>query len=128
MSNPVSGAVAFAAAAQTPHPFTLLDRARTCVIAVLLSCAVPTLAWGVTLHVAEDGSDGPACGLLGDIPGEELGAPDCRCAVAVNKPVILVSSNGAAVTFIDIRNVALVQNVLLITDGGEFGRPSTAGS
>jgi hypothetical protein len=62
-------------------------------------------------------------GVLGDFSGEETGAPGCGCAVAINKPVIVVSSAGAAVTLIDARGVYLIDNVLLITIGGEFGRP-----
>ena len=62
-------------------------------------------------------------GVLGDMPGEETGSPGCGCAVSINKPVIVISSKGAAVTVVDSRTVYLVQNVLLITNGGEFGRP-----
>ena len=43
--------------------------------------------------------------------------------VAVNKPVFITSSDGAAATIIDARAVAVTQNVLLITDGGAFGSP-----
>jgi hypothetical protein len=62
-------------------------------------------------------------GILGDIPGEETESPGCGCAVSVNKPVIVMSSGGAEVTLIDSRKAYLIQNVLLITVGGEFGRP-----
>lgn len=61
-------------------------------------------------------------GFLGG-PGEERGAPGCGCVLALNKNVILVSSGGAAVTMIDGRTVDVQTNVLLITVGGEFGRP-----
>ncbi len=61
-------------------------------------------------------------GLLGET-GEETGAPGCSCVIAINKNVIIVSSAGAAVTLIDGRSVAVRTNVLLITNGGEFGRP-----
>ena len=61
-------------------------------------------------------------GVLGET-GEETGAPGCSCVLAINKNVILMSSNGAAVTVIDGRSVAVRTNVLLITNGGEFGRP-----
>jgi hypothetical protein len=64
-------------------------------------------------------------GVLGE-PGEETGyttPPSCGCVLLVNKRVILMSSAGAAVTIIDGRSVDVIQNVLLSTDGGEFGRP-----
>ena len=60
-------------------------------------------------------------GVLGEA-GEETGAPGCNCMLAVNKAVVLVSSDGAAVTVIDARTVDVLQNVL-ITAGAEFGRP-----
>jgi hypothetical protein len=45
--------------------------------------------------------------------------------LALNKAVSLISSDGAASTVIDARSVVDVNtNVLLITDGGEFGRPA----
>jgi len=65
-------------------------------------------------------------GILGE-PGEELGyltpPASCNCVLLVNKRVILISSAGAAVTMIDGRSVDVIQNVLLSTNGGEFGRP-----
>ena len=62
-------------------------------------------------------------GVLGDIPGEETGAPGCDCVLLINKNVIVVSSAGAAVTTIDGTFVDANETVLLMTDGGEFGRP-----
>jgi len=62
-------------------------------------------------------------GALGDIAGEETGSPGCSCVLSINKNVIVISSAGAAVTVIDARSVDVIQNVLLITNGGEFGRP-----
>jgi len=62
-------------------------------------------------------------GVLGDIAGEETGAPGCSCVLAINKNVIIISNAGAAVTIIDGRSVDVISNVLLITVGGEFGRP-----
>jgi parallel beta-helix repeat protein len=62
-------------------------------------------------------------GVLGDIPGEETGAPGCDCVLLIHKNVILVSSAGAAVTTIDGTTVDANETVLLMTDGGEFGRP-----
>ena len=64
-------------------------------------------------------------GVLGE-PGEETGyttPPSCACVLLVNKQVILISSAGAAVTMIDGSSVDVIQNVLLSTGGGEFGRP-----
>jgi copper-binding protein NosD len=61
-------------------------------------------------------------GVLGDISGEEIGSPGCSCVLSINKNVIVISSAGAAVTMIDGRTVDVIQNVLLITNGGEFGR------
>lgn len=64
-------------------------------------------------------------GILGDT-GEEnpaLYAPGCGCVVALNKAVTVTSSDGAAATLIDALQVDVLQNVLLITDGGGFGKP-----
>src|SRR5215208_2160256 len=64
-------------------------------------------------------------GVLGE-PGEITGystPPSCACVLLVDKRVILISSAGAAVTMIDGRSVDVIQNVLLSTAGGEFGRP-----
>ena len=62
-------------------------------------------------------------GILGE-PGEEFGAPGCGCVLAVNKAVTLVSSGGAAVTWIDARAVNAIQNVLLIGCSGSLARAS----
>jgi hypothetical protein len=64
-------------------------------------------------------------GILGE-PGEEnpdVFSPGCGCVFALNKAVALTSSNGAAATVIDATSVAVGQNVLIITTGGEFGKP-----
>ena len=61
-------------------------------------------------------------GVIGE-PGEETGSPGCGCMLSVNKPGILLSSEGAAATMIDARRLNVAKNVLLILDGGEFGRP-----
>jgi hypothetical protein len=53
----------------------------------------------------------------------ESGAPGCDCFLAVNKPVALVSSDGAAATIIDGRAFQVDTNVLVIGDGAELGRP-----
>jgi hypothetical protein len=62
-------------------------------------------------------------GVLGDRSGEEIGSPGCGCVLSMNKNVIIISSAGAAATIIDGRTVDVNVNVLLITVGGEFGRP-----
>ncbi len=64
-------------------------------------------------------------GVLGEA-GEETPAPGCGCMLAVNKGVSLTSSDGAAETIIDGRTVGGANGlatVLLVMDGGEFGRP-----
>jgi hypothetical protein len=65
-------------------------------------------------------------GVLGE-PGEELGyltpPASCSCVLRIEKPVIVISSGGAAVTMIDGRSVDVIQNVLIFANGGEFGRP-----
>jgi hypothetical protein len=61
-------------------------------------------------------------GMLGG-PGDETPAPGCGCMLAINKAVSVTSSDGAAATVIDARSVAVAKNVLLITNGGEFGKP-----
>jgi hypothetical protein len=61
-------------------------------------------------------------GIIGE-PGEETGSPGCGCVLSLNKNVIVISTHGAAVTMIDSRTVDRGTNVLLITIGGEFGRP-----
>lgn len=65
-------------------------------------------------------------GVLGE-PGEELGyltpPASCSCVLRIEKPVIVISSAGAAVTMIDGRSVDVIQNVLIFANGGEFGRP-----
>jgi hypothetical protein len=64
-------------------------------------------------------------GILGET-GEEnpdVFSPGCGCVFALNKAVSLTSSNGAAATVIDARVVLSAANVLIITTGGEFGKP-----
>ena len=61
-------------------------------------------------------------GVLSE-PGEEAPAAGCGCMLAVNKAVSIYSSDGAAVTVIDARTLNVMTNVLIITNGGEFGRP-----
>ena len=61
-------------------------------------------------------------GVLGET-GEETPAPGCGCMLALNKAVSLTSSDGAAATMIDGRFLSVGATVLIITDGGEFGKP-----
>ena len=68
-------------------------------------------------------------GVYGDInhngvlreAGDELGPPACDCMLWVNKRIVLISTDGAAATVIDARNVNVGRTVV-ITAGGEFGR------
>ena len=50
-------------------------------------------------------------GSLGE-PQEETPEPGCDCALAVNKGVVLISSDGAAATVIDSRSVAVANTVV----------------
>jgi hypothetical protein len=61
-------------------------------------------------------------GTLGE-PGEETPPRGCGCMLSVNKPVILLSSDGAAATAIDATTVTAGKNVLIFTEDAEFGRP-----
>ena len=61
--------------------------------------------------------------VLGDIPGEEIGSPGCSCVLSMNKNLIILSSAGAAVTIVDGRSMNVVQTVVVLSVGGEFGRP-----
>jgi hypothetical protein len=53
----------------------------------------------------------------------ESGAGGCSCFVAVDKPLTILSSNGAASTVIDARGFLVLRDVLITADGSEFGRP-----
>ena len=61
-------------------------------------------------------------GIVGE-PGEETPSPGCGCMLSINKPVNVISSDGAAATVIDAVDVAAGKNVLIITNDAEFGRP-----
>lgn len=63
-----------------------------------------------------------ADGTVGDV-GEETPAPGCGCVLAVNKPVSITSTGGAASTIVYARFVGLNTTVLVIADGSEFGAP-----
>ena len=65
-------------------------------------------------------------GTPGDSAGEENPAPGCGCMLAIDKPITVTSSSGAAATVIDARTANVDTNVLIITGnagGGEFGKP-----
>jgi hypothetical protein len=61
-------------------------------------------------------------GILGEA-GEENPSPGCSCVLLVDKAVIVISRNGAAVTLIDGRPVDVIRNVLIADDGAQFGQP-----
>jgi copper-binding protein NosD/uncharacterized protein DUF1565 len=53
----------------------------------------------------------------------ESGATGCDCFVAVDKPLTILSSNGAASTVIDARAFLVIRDVLISANGTQFGRP-----
>ena len=58
-------------------------------------------------------------GVYGE-PGEEV--PAFGAMVAIYKPLIVLSTDGAAATILDARNVSANTNVLIVTGDAEFGR------
>src|SRR5262245_40797810 len=60
-------------------------------------------------------------GVIGE-PGEETGSPTCACVLAIEKRVIVMSSNGAAVTMIDGREVVANRTVVISAAGAQFGQ------
>ena len=52
----------------------------------------------------------------------ETGAPGCGCFLAINKPLVITSTDGAASTVIDSRESVVQTSVLIIADDTEFGR------
>src|SRR5438477_644844 len=62
-------------------------------------------------------------GTLGDSAGEEVPSAGCGCMLSINWPVILESTDGAAATVIDASTVGAGENVLIIANDVEFGRP-----
>lgn len=70
------------------------------------------------------GSDLNGNGVHGE-PGEEV--PAFGAMLAIYKPLIILSTDGASATIIDARNVpdtiAANVNVLIVTGDAEFGRP-----
>jgi hypothetical protein len=101
----------------------------TCGVDALTPCrsitqAIGLAAPGDTILVAPGRyGDLNRSGTLGDSAGEETGSPGCSCVLSLNKNVILLSSGGAAVTEIDATTVNVNTTVLVITNGGELGRP-----
>ena len=88
-----------------------------------ITCAIQYAQAGDTIMVGPGRyGDLDGDGVIGE-PGEETGSPGCGCMLSVNKSINLVSSNGAAATVIDATTVQVNTNVLLILNGGEFGRP-----
>jgi hypothetical protein len=89
-----------------------------------ISRAIADAAPGDTIVVGPGvyGGDLDADMTVGE-PGEETGSPGCGCMLSVNKPVSVISRDGAGSTVIDARAQDVATNVLLILDGGEFGRP-----
>jgi Protein of unknown function (DUF1565) len=80
-----------------------------------ITCGVGNALTGDTVMV------GP--GTYSDQTGETP-SPGCGCMMSITKPVIVLSSHGAASTVIDGSSSGAIATVLLITvNGGEFGRP-----
>ncbi len=123
------------------------DRVHPLVTVAFLAVSVVSARAG-TLHVTVNGTDGASCGAqetpcrsitraianaaAGDKivvgPGRydatvEAPAPGCGCMLAINKAVTLESSHGAGQTLIDGRNSPEGRTILVITDGGAFGKP-----
>ena len=70
-------------------------------------------------------------GLYGDLDddgnlgetGEEVPPAGCDCLLSINKPVTLISTDGAAATVINAAAVVVRTNVRIIASDVEFGRP-----
>jgi parallel beta-helix repeat protein len=124
---------------------------RIGVLAAVTMLALVQPVWSGTVYVAGNGMDGAECscgsktspcrsitcgirsardgdtvlvgpGMYRDFNGETP-SPGCGCMLSLNKPVVVMSSDGAASTVIDATLSQAPTNVLMITDGGEFGRP-----
>jgi len=59
-------------------------------------------------------------GIIGE-PGEEV--PALGGMIVIFKPLIVLSTDGAAATILDAMNVSANTNVLIVTGDAEFGRP-----
>ncbi len=111
----------FVADTGTDGPSCGLDAATAC---RSISRAIALAAPGDTIIVGPGRyGDLNRNGVPGDFPGEETGSPGCSCVLSMNKNVIIISSGGAAVTMIDGTSVEVVQTVVVLSTGGEFGRP-----
>ena len=124
-----------APAATVPHPSSTIHVANNGIDAPLCGLPQTLPCRSITQAVKNAGNGdhivvGP--GIYGDLSddgtigqtGEEAGAPGCGCVLAINKGVIVTSTDGAASTVINAHNVDVIQNVLVIGNGAEFGRPS----
>lgn len=88
-----------------------------------IQCAIAYAQAGDTVVV------GP--GFYGDVgrdgnlgeSGDDVGNPACSCMLKIEKPVIVVSSDGAGATIIDAEEFDLGQTVRIFATGAEFGRP-----
>lgn len=115
------GATRFVAHTGTDGPTCGLDLASAC---RSISQAIDLANPGDTILVGPGRyGDLDRSGVLGDIAGEEFGSPGCSCVVSMNKAVIIISSRGASMTIIDGSTVNVVQTVVVLSTGGEFGRP-----
>lgn len=88
-----------------------------------ISCAIREAAAGDTIIVGPGRyGDVTRDGALDD-DGDEFGSSGCDCMLSINKGVRVHSSDGAAATVIDARNVAVNTNVRIIAQNAEFGKP-----
>jgi hypothetical protein len=89
-----------------------------------ITCAIRYADPGDTIIVGPGNYSGDVDndGNVGE-RGEEQPTAGCGCMLSVDRPVRLLSSHGAASTIIDATTIDVAKNVLLISDGGEFGRP-----
>lgn len=87
-----------------------------------ISCAVRSAAPGDTIVVGPGRyGDLNGNGTLGEA-GEEAPTPQCACMLAIDKPLTLVSSAGAAATIIDARSAAVEANVRINTSDATLGK------
>ena len=87
-----------------------------------ITCAITRAAPGDKIIVGPGVyGDLNANGTLGEA-GEETPSPGCNCVLSINKPVVVVSSDGAAATVIPGAGNNVGQGVLVIASA-EFGQP-----
>jgi hypothetical protein len=132
-----------------------LGLAQSGVLVIILCLSAASARAGAnTWNVANNGVDAPGCGSKSQLPcrtitqaignasaGDTIlvgpgvysvfagetgsNAPGCGCMIGVNKPVTVISTDGAAATVIDATNSTAAQNVLVTTGpfgGGTFGK------